>query len=225
MRVHLTPISRNTKTGPIPVSTTSSDTCPDSCPFKGHGCYAQSGPLNLHWRAVDRERGDTWQDFLVKIRRLPRYQLWRHNQAGDLPGQGDTIDGCMLDDLVKANKTRNGFTYTHKPMTPDNLREVVDANAAGFTINVSANNLAHADEMKDLDPALPVVAVVSEAAPRHGLTPAGRRYIVCPAQLDDDMNCARCGLCQRREPQRPIIAFRAHGSGKRKIEALLMGAA
>lgn len=221
MRVHLTPVSRNTKTGPIPVSTTSNDTCPDSCPFKGNGCYAEYGPLRLHWEAVLRgERGTAWDAFLTAVRRLPKHQLWRHNQAGDLPGQGDVIDAPALAELARANRDRNGFTYTHKPMTPDNAEAVRAANVAGFTINVSANTLTEADALADLNVA-PVVAVVPRGAPAKGTTPAGRRYVVCPAQLDDDMNCARCGLCQRRDTRRPIIAFQAHGTGRKRIDAYL----
>ena len=52
MLVHLVRKSRNGKTGPIPVSTTSGDTCPNACPLKGSGCYAKSGPLGMHWQKV-----------------------------------------------------------------------------------------------------------------------------------------------------------------------------
>lgn len=102
MRVHFCEKSRNSKTGPIPVSTTSSDTCPQACPFRGNGCYAESGPLALHWREVNNgTRGDTWPEFCAKVEALPAGQLWRHNQAGDLPGKGDSIDVWELGSLVK----------------------------------------------------------------------------------------------------------------------------
>jgi hypothetical protein len=52
MNVHLTLVSSNAKTGPIPVSTSSAVTCSDACPFKKDGCYADSGPLALHWSKV-----------------------------------------------------------------------------------------------------------------------------------------------------------------------------
>jgi len=221
MFVHLTPVSRNAKTGPIPVSTTSADTCPDTCPFKNNGCYAQYGPLKLHWDRVSRgERMMPWTEFLDAIRRLPKQQLWRHNQAGDLPGQGTSVDAVLLGQLVRANRGKRGFTYTHKPMTVDNLVLVRDATQNGFTINASASSLAEADTLMDLG--LQVVAVVPESAPEKGTTPGGYPYVVCPAQDQDNMNCANCGLCQLADPKRPVIAFRAHGTGKKKIEALLV---
>ena len=46
--------SSNKKTGPMPVSTTSSETCPTTCPFKGNGCYAESGPLAFLWHGLDK---------------------------------------------------------------------------------------------------------------------------------------------------------------------------
>jgi hypothetical protein len=162
MRVHLAKRSKNTKTGPIPVSTTSADTCPDACPLKnGGGCYAEANfHLRQHWNKVTRnERGSGWGDFCEEIAALPDGQLWRHNQAGDLPGQGDAIDRSMLSQLVEANSGKRGFTYTHKPMTPENRREIFNANKWGFTVNLSANNLAHADELAALEIA-PVVTVL-----------------------------------------------------------------
>ena len=56
----LTRKSRNKKTGRIPVSTTSAETCPEACPFKGAGCYADGYPLKGRWDEVTRgERGGT----------------------------------------------------------------------------------------------------------------------------------------------------------------------
>lgn len=220
MRIHLTLESSNSKTGPIPVSTSSADTCPDTCPFKNNGCYAQYGPLHFHWNAVTTgKRTIPWQTFLAQIRRLPQQQLWRHNQAGDLPGQGTAVDARMLAQLVDANRGKRGFTYTHKPMTKANLAAIRAANKNGFTINASANSLADADRLMDLG--LQVVSVVSEDAPEKGRSPGGYPYVVCPAQLRDDVNCANCGLCQNSDERRPIIAFRAHGTGKKRIEAVL----
>jgi len=71
-RVHLTHSSSNSKTGPIPVSTTSADSCPPSCPLKKAGCYANGGPLAIHWREVtEGRRGTDWGTFCAKIAALP----------------------------------------------------------------------------------------------------------------------------------------------------------
>lgn len=222
--VHLSPVSSNAKTGPIPVSTTSATTCPPSCPFnKGGGCYAGSGPLALHWRAVTaRERGLAWNKFCAEIAALPEGQLWRHNQAGDLPGTGERIAAGELRQLVRANRGRRGFTYTHKHGHRGNLALIRSANAAGFTVNLSANSLTHADELASTG-AGPVVCVLPRDTTRNTTTPGGRRVVVCPATQRDDVTCASCGLCARRD-RSVIIGFPAHGSGARKASAVASAA-
>lgn len=233
LRVHISPRSSNEKTGPIPVTTTSAVTCPPACPFNnGGGCYASGGPLAMHWRAVtDGRRGEAWPDFLESLRgllvKLGRRQLWRHNQAGDLPGQGDEIDRDALGALVAVNAYADarGFTYTHKPLLGDarrrNRRLIADCNKSGFTINASANGLGHADEIAAAAEAeglrIPICSVVPADAPASGLTPAGRRFIVCPAQQREGVTCASCRLCSRAD-RSVIVAFRAHGAARRKAE-------
>ncbi len=217
--VHLTIKSSNKKTGPIPVSTTSALSCPDSCPLKKNGCYADGGPLALHWRAVtEGQRGMHWAEFCESIEALPAGQLWRHNQAGDLPGLNESINPDALRMLVKANTGKRGFTYTHKPASAENLALIREANAGGFTINLSANSLAHADELAALD-AGPVVTLLPPGAPSLTKTPAGRPVVTCPAQLRDDISCADCQLCSRAE--RPsIVGFIAHGAGSKRAEKI-----
>jgi hypothetical protein len=225
MNFHMTLESRNEKTGPIPVSTTSYDTCPDVCPLKGNGCYADGGPLGMHWRAVSEgKRGTTFDAFLAEVAALPEGQLWRHNQAGDLPGHGNDIDALALAELVNANRGKRGFTYTHKPVTENapNQNAVEAANRDGFTINLSANSPAHADELASLGIA-PVVTVlpadIDGAATKTLQTPAGRTITVCPATYRDDVTCASCWLCQRQK-RKTIVGFPAHGASKRKASAV-----
>lgn len=220
MNFHLTLKSRNVKTGPIPVSTSTAITCPTACPFNnGGGCYAASGPLALFWHKVTAgEAGTTWEGFLEQISALPDGQLWRHNQAGDLAGIGDEVDLFALSQLIQANRGKRGFTYTHKPLKSGHERDMVAiANRNGFIINLSANNLAHADELADLQIA-PVVAVVPIDQTENTTTPAGRKVVICPATQRDDVSCATCGLCARLRDA--IVGFPAHGTSKRKADAI-----
>jgi len=241
MRTHLTLKSRNAKTGPIPVSTTEAASCPGSCPFNnGGGCYAASGPLALHWRKVSEKRaGEAFDIFCDQVAALPEGQLWRHNQAGDLAGQGDDIDTKALEKLVAANNGRRGFTYTHKPMTTRNAVAVSGANANGFCVNVSANNLQHADQLSDAV-AAPVVSVLPIEYERGNVrgewsetlaeyktrlatlpqtTPAGRVVVVCPATFRDDVSCATCKLCAITS-RRTVVGFPAHGALKKRASAI-----
>jgi hypothetical protein len=176
--------------------------------------------------------------------------LWRYAQAGDLPGYGAEIDGPLLGELVAANTGKNVIAFTHKPVLGDepvaveNRRLTTAAMRAGFTINLSADNTAHADRLAELGIA-PVVTVLARAyarravrhrfkrrpdqwaetigewrdrtvsLPRH--TPAGRRIAICPATYSD-ATCKTCGACARVRDA--VIGFPAHGAW-RQVEAAM----
>ena len=219
MQVHLTPKSANVKTGPIPVSTTERASCPADCKMKAE-CYAASGPLALHWAAVSAgARGTDWATFTDAIAALPDGQLWRHNQAGDLPQVDGTIDAVKLGQLVAANAGRRGFTYSHH-RDAASIAWIRHANAWGFTVNLSANDLADADALADHD-AGPVVVVLPSTTTANTTTPAGRQVVICPATQRDDVSCATCQLCQRQRAA--IVGFPAHGTRKRVIDIKLKG--
>jgi hypothetical protein len=216
----LTIKSKNKKTGPIPVSTTSADTCPDACPFKSNGCYADGYPLKGRWDEVTRgERGGSFKAFLAQIAALPEGQLWRHNQAGDLPGDGVNINPDDMGELVSSNSGKAGFTFTHyEPHVGSNAEIIADANRGGFTVNLSANNLAHADELAALDIG-PVAAVLpADFNGRKTTTPQGRLVAQCPATYNDT-SCKDCGLCAKAN-RKVIVGFPAHGNSKRKASAV-----
>lgn len=217
MQVHLTLKSANVKTGPIPVSTTERDSCPTDCAMRAE-CYAASGPLALHWAAVSAgTRGTSWGQFCADIAALPDGQLWRHNQAGDLPQIGGTIDAVKLGQLVQANMGKRGFTYSHH-RDAASLEWIRHANAWGFTVNLSANDLADADVLADTG-AGPVVVVLPSTQTENTETPAGRKVVICPATQRDDVSCATCQLCQRQRST--IVGFPAHGTRKRVIDIKL----
>lgn len=217
---HMTRISGNAKTGPIPVTTSSISTCPTSCPLKGNGCYAEYGPLGIHWGKVsDGSRGGTLEELCAQIKSLPKHQLWRYGQAGDLPGDGTTIDAAALEKLAAANQGRKGFGYTHYDVTtPENAATVRSANAAGFTINLSANSLEDADRLVDLGVG-PVVVVLPSDTTKSTCTPKGRMVAICPASAGTNITCATCAICAH-PTRKAIIGFPAHGSGKKKAQEI-----
>jgi hypothetical protein len=249
MFFHLTLKSRNRKTGPIPVSTTSRGSCPD-CPLHGNGCYADGQPLLGFWEKVsDGRSGVDFDTFLASVSALPINQLWRHNQAGDLPGEHNRIDPVALGKLVAANRGKRGFTYTHKPVlgadpiARENRVAIAAANENGFTVNLSANSVAEVDALADLAIA-PVVTVLPEEYGRKSKndewletlaeyraraqalnwkTPAGRTIAPCPATFLDT-SCRDCGLCQKITNRAPV-GFPAHGAAKGKANAVALAAA
>ena len=215
---HLTRVSANAKTGPIPVTTSSKSTCPKSCPLKGNGCYAEYGPLSMHWHQLSiGNRGVTLDELCLSLAKLPKHQLWRWAQAGDLPGDGFEIDANGLIKVVHAYKGPRGFSFTHyDPHVGDNGAAILAANTNGFTVNLSADNLADADYLVDADVG-PVVCVLPADTTKPIHTPAGRLVTICPATVRDDVQCSSCGICAHATRE-AIIGFPAHGTGVKKAE-------
>jgi hypothetical protein len=218
---HLTHNSTNQKVGlGVAVSTSSASTCPDACPLKAKGCYASSGPVAIHWRKVTKaERGTVWKAFLSSVASLPVGYKFRHNQAGDLPGQNNKVSASMLRQLTAAIASRalQAWTYTHKPLTRGNLAAIREANDAGFAINLSADNLAEAD--RKAATGLPTVVILPRNAPATVFTPEGRKVVTCPAQTRPGATCASCMLCAKVS-RSVIIGFRAHGTTARAAETI-----
>jgi hypothetical protein len=246
MQVLFVEVSQNAKTGPIPASIVERASCWSGCVLYENGCYAESGALAMHWDRVSRGfAGGSWSEFCAKVAALRPGRLWRYAQAGDLPGYGPQIDGTLLEELGAANACKDVIAFTHKPVLGDdpivveNRRLIAAAIMAGFTINLSADNPAHADRLAELGIA-PVVTVLARAyarkAVRHRFkkrrdewaetigewrdrtaslpryTPSGRRIAVCPATYSN-ATCKTCGACAR--VRHAVIGFPAHGAWRR----------
>lgn len=173
------------------------------------------------WEKVSNgTRGATFNAFLEGIRSLPKGQIWRHNQAGDLPNHPhdqNRIDRAAVARLASAARHTKGYTYTHHRMYgrhwQNNRGAVRDAIARGFTVNLSANNLDHADKLAALKIA-PVVVVLPKGAPDRLQTPSGRPVVKCPAQTREGVTCADCQACAVAR-RKTIIGFEAHGATRK----------
>ena len=226
--------SENRITGPIMVTTSPRFTCPQACAFKKNGtgplagiCYAEHGALGGYiWTLLDRTpagrsilngtRVYGFDEFLFLVRSLESGSLWRHNVAGDLPSNDQTtIDRVALRAIVDANKGRRGFTFTHYDVLANlaNRQAIEEANKNGFTVNLSGNSLAHADELSDLRIA-PVTVILPAGTTQNTKTPKGRTVVICPTNTHG-VTCAECGLCARQRST--IIGFPASGGQKHKI--------
>lgn len=212
MRFHLTKVSSNMKTGPIAVSTTSSDSCPPSCPLRGHGCYAEAGKLRFHWRAVDGERGTDFRAFLDAVKALPEDSMFRHNQAGDLPGDGENLDRDAVMALAKASAHLVAWTYTHYPPNDHNVAVAKEAGEAGLAISFSMDNAAEAFAAKGFDTVCVLPADTKERWDH------ATRTLTCPAYYRKT-TCKDCGICAIRG-RSFSVGFPAHGRGAKNVETV-----
>jgi hypothetical protein len=216
--------SGNEKTGKMPVTSSDKKTCPDTCPLKGgNGCYAENHYINQQWDKLTdgtMKAATDYNGLLKAIKRLPNGMLWRMNEKGDLSHNNGTIDTDRLSAIVTANKGKQGFTYTHHALTDSNLQAIKTANNKGFTINLSANNAAQADDY--LAHGLPVVTLLPVTAGKVSYTPQGNKIVACPAGYGGKVTCASCGLCAIPD-RNYIIGFKAHGTRKSKVNIIAVG--
>jgi hypothetical protein len=224
--------SGNRITGPIMVTTSPRVTCPLACPLRKGGttpeagvCYAEHGHLGHYiWNGLDKTAAGkkisgripvySLDQLLQTVRNLAKGTLWRHNQAGDLPSSDQkTINHTKLRRLTAANRGRRGYTYTHFDVVKNkaNQEAIREANENGFTINLSADTLEEADELAKTNCA-PVTVVVPSHITENTTTPEGRKVVICPARIRDNINCSNCGLCARQRSA--IVAFPALGPAK-----------
>lgn len=228
--------SHNRITGPILVTTSPRTTCPHACPLRKQAdgpragsCYAENGFLGgFIWKKLDElEPGQSFKtgqirvydlpELLTVIEQLPPHTLWRHNQAGDLyTKDGHTIDQDVLFQIVSANFGRRGFTYTHfDPLDiAENRRLIKEANAAGFTINLSANSERHADQLASLGIG-PVAVVLPSSSLANFDTQDGHRIVICPARVEANLSCATCGICANQ--RKAVVGLPAVGGGAKRI--------
>lgn len=231
----LTLSSSNKKTGSIAVSTTSRNSCPDSCSLQGdQGCYADAGyHTRLHWDAVtEGKKGLPPEQFIRQVYNLPGNEMFRHNIAGDLwhnPVATRIIDVDLLLKLAKASShLYAAWTYTHHTIDLDTPggeinRAAIDAvlQKYNFVVNISTESLdVAAKHAKD---GFMVTVVQPEGGPtafKHN----DISFVQCPATLPDSkVTCRTCGgrwnkpLCATLRDV--VVVFPAHGSRKVKAAA------
>lgn len=216
-KVKLTEVSEARKLGPMAASITSANSCPSACPLKnGGGCYAETGPISWIWRGVTAgTRGGTlgWDEFCEALADLPRKRKFRHNMAGDLPGDGEILDREKCLQLAEAAAHLRSYSYTHYPASEENLGVLRGMVAKGFGINLSADNLQEADEVSGKG--VPVVVLLPAGQKENTKTPEGRDVVVCP-HYTRGVVCCDCMLCAVTD-RKVIVGFPAHGARKAKV--------
>ena len=244
-RMALNMRSGNAKTGPIPTWESSFDTCSEACENRATGrCYAMHHHSARHWFRLSLGlRGMTFAEFLAKLEALPAKSIpvARAYQWGDLPGDGDAIDVPAFRALVVRVVRAIGtcIAFTHKPLTLRNVRELLYAYRAGWSVNVSCDSLADldtkADRLTELGAGELRLAVVLPHDHKQKVchSPGGRRVVTCPA-VYSDVSCGggkgqrACGngrpLCGRLSGDRDYaVGFPAHGP-KRRLTVVQGGA-
>lgn len=132
------------------------------------------------------------------------------------------IDAIKCGQLSEASKHTKGWTYTHyDPTDKENASVIEEMNKNdGMTVNLSADSLTEADQYYKIGIA-PVTVILPKDAPKSGnKTPDGVPIVGCLAQTIEDMDCARCKLCQIKT-RKSIVGFYAHGTASKRLSERL----
>jgi len=225
LKFHFVKKSGNKKTGIMPVTYNSRQTCPTDCIFKkenGGGCYAENYHTRLNWDKVTAgTRGGSFKELLENIKGLKPGTIWRACVAGDIPANiNGEISRTYIKGLTAANKGLKGYSYTHRKLSlGENISLLKTANKQGLTINISTETETAADNV--IKNKLPAVMVVKSTETRNSwTTKGGNKVLICLAQTAGK-SCIDCKLCQDRPSPKLIIAFKAHGNQAKKIDKIL----
>lgn len=209
--------SSNRKTGNIPQTWSSRNTCPPRCSFKKSGCYGDNHGPCFTWNKVDVEGIDIYTLIDRVQRSTYRGQLIRHNIAGDMCiPDTNRLDIDEVKHLCQAYKGRKAYTYTHAELTPEAIACIKDAQQKGFVINVSCESDAEVKfaRLHGLNAVLSVPYMDKKKTVRDGI-----EYRLC--RSEEGYKCAECRLCAKKN-RKSVICFPAHGARASVARKILM---
>lgn len=204
--------SLNRKTGTAAVTYVAQQSCPSSCPFQGHGCYAEGGAIGIHTRRLNRAARDATpaEVAMAEAEAIDRCEVRFEGQPMRLHSVGDCASNLAARIVARACarwQERGGgpvWTYTHA------WREV-DRDAWG-TVSVLASCETFAEVIEARARGYAAAIVVEEFGPG---------MVACPAQTHHT-SCTDCRLCMddaglRR--RRKVIGFKVHGDASTILSA------
>lgn len=204
-------------------------TCPESCTFKGNGCYAQTGytglivaPLDA---AVDYNIGQNEAAAILRMfggGPIPQ-DGGKHGRSGRdlrLHVSGDVRDFDHAGHLAYAAErwmARGGgrvWTYTHRWRT-------IDRGAWGrVSVLASCETPEDATAARARGYKVALVAPNPRGATRAYLMTDIGKVLPCPAETLGT-TCVQCRLCLDDKKLGVAIAFAPHGPGARKAKRRL----
>lgn len=180
-------------------------TCPPACPYLAgkSGCYAMEG--RTKWFA-DKAGTVPDVDLVDYIMTRPRGSVIRHMVSGDLFLNGD-VDASYVREMIEGHRNRpqvTGMTYTHG-------WQKLTAQTVNCLPNLCVN--ASTDTKQEAVQAIKAGWPTVMTTKRHGkgLFDFGDFYgVVCPAQTNKDMSCAKCMLCAKHDRKvmgKPLVVL------------------
>ncbi len=214
MNINYTARSANRKTGDVPTawigrteeealaSCAGCSIAPKTVGGNG-GCYAWSGAVRFGAIAARKSaavRPDRYTLGAAIKGAARSARMLRLTGIGDIGRSGVAVADSVASEARAAGLALVGYTH--------HWREPGVKAAWGGRLMASTETMADAD--RAVSEGWRATVIVPADAPRTSTTPAGRKVVVCPAQVRDSVVCNTCRLCDASKPG-PVIAFRAHG--------------
>jgi hypothetical protein len=218
--------SGNAKLGGAAITIVAKQSCPETCPFKANGCYAEHDSGVHHWNRISAGAADKSPLELARaeakaIDELPGDRDLRLHVAGDsTTEEGTRLIATACAKYVFRGKWKHGtdvsvWAYTHGWRT-------VPRDAWG-----SVSVLASCETPEDVKlarsrgyaAAMVVPRFEGESAYEHGEV----TVIPCPQQTRE-RTCTQCRLCmnaERLHKSSLVIGFALHGGGTNKARFAL----
>jgi hypothetical protein len=212
--VSVVEVSRNEKTGPVSATYAPQSTCPSTCPLRGNGCYAESGPAGATTARVNLNSEGASITELARIEAEGIRSL-----SGKLPlrihvvGDANTDECASIIAEAAEDHTRKFgqpvWTYTHA------WRTVRRESWGNVSVLASCESPAQAREAMARGYAASIVTSSHDGA--SVTFKDGVKVLPCPQQTGTKNNCAGCQLCFKGETllrHRIVIGFAVHGIQK-----------
>lgn len=216
--------SENSKTGPCSATYVTGKTCPDSCPFKGSGCYGESGHVGIVARRVSRSRVDDGEtlghmeaaaiDCLsanldLRLHVYGEFADTRHAELVDAAVARFVLRGEIVGKRLKA------WTYTHRwreipASTFNRTSALASVETAADAVNAFDSGYAPAWSMEEFPNNSGKLFTVKSPDGSH------EPFMVmpCPAQTKG-RKCVDCRMCFNSSyliERRIAIGFRPNKS-------------
>lgn len=211
-------------------------TCPDSCPFRGHGCMAEAGYTGRAVRRLEAlaEGFDAWDLARIEAAQIDRLLPDGVPRDGGRDGlrqrdlrlhvSGDTVSRAGLELIAAAVerwRLRGGgsaWSFTHA------WRALPREAWGPVSILASVETPDEANHARDLGYTPAITARSFPSRSTFRVTGSSTTWIPCPAETSG-RTCVECRLCLDREPwlneTNRGIAFAVHGLGAEAAKARL----
>ncbi|MBX9623814.1 MAG: hypothetical protein K2X82_08360 [Gemmataceae bacterium] len=213
-------VSGNRKTGPVSATYVAGSTCPETCPFKGGGCYGETGHVGIIARRLNAapvDDGDTVGTLeAAMIDALPARLDLRLHVYGDYADAAHAARVALAASRyasrgAKLGRTLAVWTYTHR------WREIARPAFGKVSVLASCETEEQLSQAHRLGFA--AALTVAEFAPGNGAwtTHNGFTVVPCPNQTRGK-ECVDCRLCfddARNHKAGVVIGFRANNNNTR----------